>query len=77
MVGSRPASFTFVQPTYPGDPHGSSDPDPWAHEASQVSPVGGPQHNPLPPACSPGLLSTSPARGLDAAQRLPGGQADL
>src|SRR5580704_2870095 len=60
-VNGRPAAFTFVQPTYPGDPHGRSDPDPRAHEASQVNPVGGPQHNPLPPACSPELLSTNPA----------------
>ena len=60
-VNGRPASFRFVQPTYPGDPHGQTDPDPRAHEASQVNPVGGPQHNPLPPACSPELLSTNPA----------------
>ncbi len=60
-VNGQPASFTFVQPTYPGDPHGQNDPDPRAHEASQANPVGGPRHNPLPPACSPELLSTSPA----------------
>ena len=61
QVNGQLAAFTFVQPTYPGDPHGRSDPDPRAHEASQVNPVGGPQHNPLPPACSPELLSTNPA----------------
>ena len=61
-VNGQPAKFTFVQPTYPGDPHGQNDPDPRAHEASQVNPVGGPQHNPLPPACSPELLSTNPAK---------------
>jgi hypothetical protein len=27
-VNGRPASFTFAQPTYPGDPHGQNDPDP-------------------------------------------------
>jgi hypothetical protein len=69
-VNGQPASFTFVQPTYPGDPHGQNDPDPRAHEASQVNPVGGAQHNPLPPACSPELLSW-PAIGL-----LRGGDAD-
>ena len=52
-VNGRPASFTFVQPTYPGDPLGQDDPDPNAHQASQVTPVGGPAANPLPPACSP------------------------
>jgi len=52
-VNGRPASFRFVQPTYPGDPKGQNDPDPLSHQASQVNPVGGPQHNPLPPACSP------------------------
>ena len=52
-VNGRPASFRFVQPTYPGDPNGADDPNPLAHQASQVSPVGGPESNPLPPACSP------------------------
>src|SRR5215472_15755437 len=51
-VNGRRAAFTFVQPTYPGDPHGQNDPSPAAHQASQTNPVGGPHHNPLPPACS-------------------------
>ncbi len=58
-VNGEPASFAFVQPAYPGDPAGPADPNPAAHEASQTDPVGGPQDNPLPPACSPELLSTS------------------
>ena len=41
-VNGRPASFTFVQPTYPGDPNGQNDPDPSAHQASEVNPVGVP-----------------------------------
>jgi hypothetical protein len=53
LVDGEPASFRFVQPTYPGDPNGPDDPDPLAHQASQVDPVGGPDDNPLPPACSP------------------------
>src|SRR5215472_11986775 len=57
-VNGKHARFTFVQPTYPGDPHGQNDPNPAAHEASQTNPVGGPHHNPLPPACSPELRST-------------------
>src|SRR5579859_2535993 len=61
-VDGHPAAFTFVQPTYPGDPHGQNDPNPAAHEASQTNPVGGPRHNPLPPACSPELMTTNPAR---------------
>ena len=52
-VNGLPAPFRFVQPTYPGDPNGQDDPDPRAHQASQVVPVGGPDENPLPPACSP------------------------
>ena len=60
-VNGRPASFAFAQPAYPGDPHGPNDPNPLAHEVSQHNPVGGPQHNPLPPACSPELTSTNPA----------------
>ncbi|MGI8448668.1 MAG: hypothetical protein ACR2MP_16120, partial [Streptosporangiaceae bacterium] len=61
QVNGRPASFTFVQPTYPGDPHGPGDPNPLAHQASETNPVGGPHHNPLPPACTPELTSTNPA----------------
>ncbi len=38
-VNGRPAAFRFAQPTYPGDPHGQNDPDPRAHEASQLNPV--------------------------------------
>src|SRR5215471_5438533 len=60
-VNGRPAAFTFVQPTYPGDPRGQNDPDPRAHEASELNPVGGPAHDPLPPACTPELTSTSAA----------------
>ena len=60
-VDGTPASFAFVAPTYPGDPAGQDDPNPQAQEISQTDPVGGPQHNPLPPACSPELSSTAPA----------------
>jgi hypothetical protein len=69
-VNGKAAAFTFAQPTYPGDPHGQNDPNPAAHEASQTDPVGGPQHNPLPPACSPELSSTNPAKkdSLDGSQ---------
>jgi Peptidase family M1 domain len=52
-VNGEPAAFRFAHPTYPGDPHGADDPNPLAHQASQVTPVGGPDDNPLPPACSP------------------------
>jgi hypothetical protein len=61
-VNGKPAAFTFVQPAYPGDPHGPNDPNPAAHEASQTNPVGGPHHNPLPPACTPELSSTNPKK---------------
>ena len=53
LVNGQPATFTFVQPTYPGDPNGDNDPDPRAHAAGQLNPVGGPTANPLPPACAP------------------------
>src|SRR5580700_1875879 len=58
-VNGRPAVFRFVQPTYPGDPNGQNDPAPAAHEASESNPVGGPDNNPLPPACSPELPNTN------------------
>ena len=60
-VNGHAAAFTFVQPTYPGDPNGQDDPNPLAHEASQNNPVGGPANNPLPPACSPQLPDTDAA----------------
>jgi len=65
LVNGQPASFTFVQPTYPGDPNGQNDPDPRAHEAGQLNPVGGPDNNPFPPACSPELLTTDPNKQFD------------
>lgn len=69
-VNGQPASFRFVQPTYPGDPAGAEDPNPAAHEASQNDPVGGPANNPLPPACSPELLTEEPGArdSLDGTQ---------
>ena len=69
FVDGRPATFAFVQPTYPGDPHGQNDPDPSAHEASQLDPVGGPENNPLPPACTPELMTPDrPEDSLDGTQ---------
>jgi hypothetical protein len=65
LVNGKPAPFTFVQPTYPGDPNGQNDPDPRAHEAGEQNPVGGPQSNPLPPACSPELPSVNPNKEFD------------
>jgi aminopeptidase N len=65
LVNGAPAAFTFVQPTYPGDPNGQNDPDPRAHEAGELNPVGGPDNNPLPPACTPELMSTNPNKQFD------------
>ena len=50
-VNGQPATWTFVQPTYPGDPNGQNDPDPNAHAVSNANPVSA--TNPNPPACSP------------------------
>src|SRR3954454_5147939 len=66
-VNGQPASYRFVQPTYPDDPKGMNDPDPRAHEAGQNTPVGGPQHNPFPPACEPELTADDP-NGNDGEQ---------
>jgi hypothetical protein len=70
LVNGQPAAFTFVQPTYPGDPNGQDDPDPRAHAAGQLNLVGGPENNPFPPACSPELLTTNPNKqfNLDGTQ---------
>lgn len=58
-VDGRPAHFSFVQPTYPGDPNGPRDPDPRAHEASELDPVGGPGKIPFP---RPARRSSRPKR---------------
>jgi hypothetical protein len=50
-VNGQPATFKFVQPTYPGDPHGQDDPDPLAHRTGLTIPVSA--TNPNPPACAP------------------------
>ncbi len=75
LVNGQPAGFSFMQPSYPGDPKGGdpkgpNDPNPAAHEASQFNPVGGPLHNPLPPACTPELMTTAPSKqtSLDGTQ---------
>ncbi len=57
MVNGAPATFTFKQPTYPGDPDGPDDPDPAAHAVSNVNPVSA--TNPNPPACSPQVSGNS------------------
>ncbi len=50
-INGSPATFTFKQPTYPGNPNGPDDPNPLAHAISNVNPVSA--SNPNPPACSP------------------------
>jgi hypothetical protein len=70
-VDGAPAGFTFVQPTYPGDPLGQDDLNPAAHEMSQTDPVGGPHHNALPPACAPELLSPNAAPNAPDGQQCP------
>ena len=60
-VNGQPATFTFVQPTYPGDPNGQDDPDPLAHAASKTNPVSA--TNPNPPACAPTGNSAPRAQG--------------
>ena len=51
---SRVVPRSYSRPI-PATRTGQDDPDPLAHQASQVTPVGGPDDNPLPPACSPQL----------------------
>jgi hypothetical protein len=62
-VNGQPATFKFVQPTYPGDPNGQDDPDPLAHRTGLVQPINA--SNPNPPACAP------PNNGQAANQNLP------
>jgi len=56
-INGQPASFSFKQPTYPGDPNGQDDPDPAAHAVSNANPVSA--TNPNPPACSPQVSNTT------------------
>ncbi|HSC51495.1 MAG TPA: M1 family aminopeptidase [Gaiellaceae bacterium] len=67
-VNGQPASFTFVQPTYPGDPNGQDDPDPAAHAISNANPVSA--TNPNPPACSPTVGGNSQNGGQCPATKL-------
>jgi hypothetical protein len=60
-VNGAPATFEFVQPTYPGDPNGQNDPDPLAHEAGLEAPVSA--ENPLPPACTPNSVEEEETTG--------------
>ena len=60
-INGQPATFTFKQPTYPGDPNGQDDPDPLAHAASNSNPVSA--TNPNPPACAP-ISDVAAAQGL-------------
>jgi Peptidase family M1 domain/Chitobiase/beta-hexosaminidase C-terminal domain len=57
QINGTPATFAFVQPTYPGDPNGQNDPDPAAHAVSNANPVSA--TNPNPPACSPQVNNTT------------------
>jgi hypothetical protein len=61
-VNGQPATFKFVQPTYPGDPKGQDDPDPLAHRTGLVTPLSA--TNPNPPACAPVTTST-PRNAVD------------
>ncbi len=60
-VNGAPATFEFVQPTYPGDPEGQNDPNPLAHEAGLETPVS--ETNPLPPACTPNSKEATVVEG--------------
>jgi hypothetical protein len=60
-INGQPATFRFVQPTYPGDPNGQDDADPAAHAVSNANPVSA--TNPNPPACSP-QVSNNTQNGL-------------
>ena len=60
-INGQPATFTFKQPTYPGDPNGQDDPDPLSHAASNSNPVNA--SNPNPPACAP-ISNAAAAQGL-------------
>lgn len=65
LVDGEPAAYRFARPSYPGNPNGPDDPDPRAHQQGQQDPVGGPDANPLPPACSPTLSRKEPRHARD------------
>ena len=68
-VNGVPATFEFVQPTYPGDPNGQDDPNPAAHEAGLEREVS--KTNPLPPACAPNSSKAGTEEGEAARRRCP------
>ena len=57
LINGQPATFTFKQPTFPGNPNGPDDPNPAAHAGSNSNPVNA--TNPNPPACSPSGTSAA------------------
>jgi len=56
-INGAPATFTYKQPTYPGDPKGQDDPDPLAHRTGLTIPISA--SNPNPPACAPQLAGAA------------------
>ena len=64
-VNGEPASFRFVQPTYPGDPNGPDDPDPLAHAVV----AGDPGRRPGPQPAAAGLLAPAHRRRRERAER--------
>ena len=76
LVNGQPASFTFVQPTYPGDPNGQNDPDPRAHEAGELNPVGGPDEQSVPARLHAGAADDEPEQAVRPGRHaVPGEQA--
>ena len=68
-IDGQPATFTFKQPTYPGNPNGPDDPEPARARRVELNPVSA--TNPNPPACAPQVGNTLAAQGAP----VPGEQA--
>ena len=62
---AQPGDFTFVQPTYPGDPNGQDDPDPRAHAGRRAQPGRRARQQPVPAGLRARLLSTNPNKQFD------------
>jgi len=55
LVNGRPASFTLVQPTYPGRSERTERSRPARARGWRADPVGGPENNPFPPGLLTGV----------------------
>ena len=74
-VNGVPARFSFVQPTYPGDPNGQNDPNPRRPRGVRVQPGRRPESQPAAPGLHARAAEHRRRGRLDERHPVPGQQA--